>query len=212
MIELKGISKSYETQTEPILSDFSFRVDPGKSVAISGPSGRGKTTLLNILGLLDNAFEGEYLFQGKSVKGLSAQERSCMRNQYFGFIFQSFMLIPHLTVLDNIALPLYYQNVLSPKAHTAARALLEAFEMQKYEAYYPNMLSGGQQQRVALMRALVHQPRCLLSDEVTSQLDKDTEIKIVEYLFDYQKRTHCALLIVTHNLSLAQRCDVVLDL
>jgi len=215
MLELKNINKRYHSSDEWVLKNFSFQLQPGEAVAITGESGRGKTTLINIIGLLDDDFEGEYNLLSKSCSTLcqsTTKKLSQVRNQYFGFVFQSALLIPHLSIIDNIGLPLYYRGLSTKMVKTQALGLLEQFNLAGLSHRLPRALSGGQKQRVSILRALIHQPKCIIADEPTSQLDMATQKHILDELFLYQKHNKCSMILVTHQPLVATRCDRVVDM
>lgn len=191
----------------PVLSDLSLELAQGDTLAIMGVSGRGKTTLLNLMGLLDTDYRGDYYLFSKNIKSLSEKEIANFRNQYFGFIFQNFLFVNHLTVLDNIALPLFYQKVALKVARQRAAQLLERFELSELSDRYPATLSGGQKQRATIMRAMIHHPKLLFLDEPTSALDEVSQNKFLELLFEYKKESGCGLVLVTHNSKIAQLCQ-----
>lgn len=190
-----------------VFTDFSLEIAQGDTVAIMGQSGRGKTTLLNLIGLLDNAYQGHYYLFGKNINSFSEKAIADFRNQCFGFIFQNFLFVNHLNVRDNIALPLFYQKVALKTARQRAEKLLEKFELKELSDRYPSSLSGGQKQRVTIMRAMIHHPKLLFLDEPTSALDESSQNKFLELLFEYRKESGCGLILVTHNAAIAQLCQ-----
>lgn len=206
MLELQNINKAYQANAS-ILSNLSFTLFEGQSVAIMGASGRGKTTLLNLLGLLDQDFDGQYYLYGQDVKQWDDKQLSLHRGMNFGFIFQHFLFVNHLNVLSNIALPLIYQGVEREAANEQAYKLLQQFDLTTLASRYPGSLSGGQQQRITIMRALIHRPKCLLMDEPTSQLDSDTQNSLMSFVLEYQKQENCGLVIVTHDAGIANLCQ-----
>ncbi|MCS5708053.1 ABC transporter ATP-binding protein [Candidatus Berkiella cookevillensis] len=207
IIKLQNIYKSYPPHHGLVFSDLSLEIAQGDTLAIMGASGRGKTTLLNLMGLLDTDYQGCYYLFGKNINNFSEKETANFRNQYFGFIFQNFLFVNHLTVLDNIALPLFYQKVALKLARQRAAALLERFELSELSERYPTTLSGGQKQRVTIMRAMIHHPKLLFLDEPTSALDETSQNKFLELLFEYKKESGCGLVLVTHNSTIAQLCQ-----
>ena len=154
MIKLHNISKSYPPNVQ-VFTDLSLEIAQGETLAIMGQSGRGKTTLLNLIGLLDSAYHGDYYLFGKDIKEFSEKKIAKFRNQHFGFIFQNFLFVNHLSVQDNIALPLLYQKIALKSARQRAAELLEKFELSALSQRYPSSLSGGQKQRVTIMREMV---------------------------------------------------------
>lgn len=211
MLELKGIRKAYQAH-KPILDGIHLTLKAEERLAITGASGQGKSTLLQIIGLLDVSYDGDYWLEGVLTKNLSKAQLARYRNEYFGFIFQKFLFVNHLTVVHNIALPLLYQGEAWPIAKRQAFALLEEFSMLNLAYRFPLSLSGGQQQRVTVLRALIHKPRCLLMDEPTSQLDYATQEKQMAFVMDYQQRLKCGLIIVTHDERIASLCHHQKDL
>ncbi len=206
MIELKNISRVYTDGEETTaLKDINLKIDDGEFVAIVGPSGCGKSTLLNILGLLDVPDSGEYLLNGKKVNETSGKERAKLRNQHFGFVFQSFNLLPRTSAFDNVLLPLNYRGG-NGKRERVLSMLGEVGLSDKIKQA-PNQLSGGQQQRVAIARALVGEPEVILADEPTGNLDTKTGLEIMEILKGINQKGK-TILFVTHNdelLSYASR-------
>tara|TARA_R110002110_G_scaffold383245_2_gene594607 strand:+ start:48139 stop:48780 length:642 start_codon:yes stop_codon:yes gene_type:complete len=212
MLKLSHIHKQYSPQGQWVLEDFSFELKTNETVAIVGKSGRGKTSLINIVGLLDDNYEGQYQLGSQSLKSLSRHKQATIRNRHFGFVFQSPLLISHLTVLDNIGLPLLYQGISTNEIKCRVMDLLEKFELTNLSKRLPKALSGGQKQRISILRALIHQPKCIIADEPTSQLDIATQHHIVDELFSYQQQTQCSMILVTHQPLVAQRCDRIVDM
>ena len=209
IIALRNATKTfgYDDTAVNALDNVDLDIQRGEFVAIMGPSGCGKTSLLNLLGLLDRPTSGEYFLSGRNVAELSDGKKARIRGHAIGFIFQNFNLIPTLTVLDNVALPLTYQRGLNFRHLEKASHLLQTFGLQNREYYLPNQLSGGQTQRVAIARALINNPSIILADEPTGNLDS----KNSEIIMDELTRLHQAgntILMVTHNpelLSFASR-------
>ncbi len=195
------------------IDGIDLTIEKGEFIAIMGPSGCGKTTLLNILGLLDTNTEGLYELNGKPVSQLSRRRQARIRSEHIGFIFQSFNLIPRLTVLENVALPLIYKGASKLSRLTKASKLLHEFHLGEREFYLPHQLSGGQTQRVAIARALVNDPSIILADEPTGNLDSHTSHIIMEELSDLHKKGN-TIIMVTHNPNLttyASRVITMLD-
>jgi putative ABC transport system ATP-binding protein len=205
-IELDRVAKVYARGTGEVaaLQDVTLRVHAGESVAVMGPSGSGKSTLLSILGCLDRPSRGRYTLDGVAVSGMSDQQLSRVRNRRIGFVFQSFHLIPQLTVVENVETPLLYGPV--PMGEWRARALrcLEKVGLAQRALHRPPELSGGEAQRAAIARALVCEPSLLLADEPTGNLDSVTGEEIAR-LLDALHREGRTLVVVTHNESLARR-------
>lgn len=212
MINLEGVTKLYGPQgnTTPALNGIALKVNQGERIAIVGPSGSGKSTLLHILGLLTLPTGGAMWVDGARVDGLSARERSTLRNRLVGFVFQNYGLLPDLTVWENVELPLLYGKVKTKRAERIQEAL-ESVKMVDYAKRRPGQLSGGQQQRVAIARALVTQAPIILADEPTGALDTQTGQQILDLLCGVceQNRT---LVIVTHDPRVSQRCERVLHM
>ena len=206
MIAMDGVQKSYRKgglSTEA-LSGFSLRIAPGEFVAIMGPSGSGKTTFLNVAGLLDDFDQGAYRLDGHDVVALTDWQRSALRNQKLGFIFQSFNLIPDLDVTDNVALPLRYRRLTAGERRRRVDRVIDEVGLGARMHALPEELSGGQQQRVAIARALVGEPRVLLADEPTGNLDSQMARRILE-LLEQVNRTGVTVVMVTHAPELAAR-------
>ena len=212
MIKLENINKTYfGAQPLHVLKGINLDVEDGEMVSIMGASGSGKSTLLNILGILDNYDTGDYYLNGKLVKDLSENQAAEMRNRMIGFIFQSFNLIPFKTAMENVALPLYYQNVSRKKRNQLALDYLERFGLKEWADHYPNELSGGQKQRVSMARALVTQPKIILADEPTGALDSKTSAEVMQILREVNQ-TGITMVIVTHERGIALRTDKIVHL
>lgn len=212
MIALKGVRMSYPVEQSrlTVLDDVTLSIAAGESVAIVGPSGSGKTTLLLLLAGLDHPDSGTIELEGTRLTELSADELANLRRDRMGIVFQSFHLIPSLTALGNVMLPLEIAG--DPQAETKAREVIERVGLGHRVSHYPAQLSGGEQQRVAIARALVHEPALILADEPTGNLDKDTGQAITNLLFDLHSNLGSTLILVTHDASLASRCDRQLHL
>lgn len=180
------------------LNGVDLSIKKGEFIIIMGPSGCGKTTLLNIIGLLDRATEGDYILGGRNVAKMSRRKHSKIRSEKIGFIFQNFNLIPRLTVIENVALPLVYKGVGKIKRLEAASKILKQFHLGEREYYMPWQLSGGQTQRVAIARALVNEPSIILADEPTGNLDSKSSHIIMEELAEVHKKGN-TIIMVTHN-------------
>jgi putative ABC transport system ATP-binding protein len=206
MLSMKGISKIYRTDTVEThaLRQFSLRVDEGEFVSVTGPSGSGKTTFLNIAGLLEEASGGAYELDGRDVSGLTDSERSRLRNEKIGFIFQSFNLIPELDVFDNVDVPLRYRGFDAAERRKRIDRVLDIVGLASRSKHLPSQLSGGQQQRVAIARALAGEPRFLLADEPTGNLDSHMADSVMELLSDINGQG-TTIIMVTHEPSLAAR-------
>ena len=208
MLHLTGIRKSYRispVETE-VLRGVDFQAGAGDFVSIMGPSGSGKTTLMNIIGLLDRPTSGTYFLNGQDVSRMRDDRLSHMRNRHIGFVFQSFQLLPQLTALENICLPLVYRGARRPEMKRRAQAILERVGMNHRAGHRPDQLSGGQKQRIAIARALAGDPAVLLADEPTGALDTDTAADIMELLVETNRSHGVTILIITHDPAVARGC------
>ena len=193
-----------------ILDDVSFDIERGASVAIAGPSGSGKTTLLGLLAGLDVPTQGSVWLDGEDLSALDEDQRAKRRARQVGFVFQSFHLLPGLSVLENVMLPLELAAARDPES--AARGALASVGLAERANYYPPKLSGGEQQRVAIARAYAGAPAILFADEPTGNLDAVTGRRVIDLLFKLNAERHATLVLVTHDPELAGRCDRVLNL
>ncbi len=210
--KLVGVTKYFPQREKPVLHQLNFDIKINDSLAIIGPSGSGKTTLLSILGLLDSPSAGQYLIEGKNVIHYSHVEKAALRNKLFGFVFQSHLLIPHYSCLENCALPLHYRGISKNESTTSALKWMHALGLADLKNRYPHQISGGQQQRLAIARAMIGQPKILLADEPTSALDAKTKAEVLELLFSLQQQCQFALVMVTHDDSVANRCKNIYQL
>jgi len=212
VIELRGIGKTFTDRDEPTvaLKNVNLEIKAGEFVAIIGPSGSGKSTLMNVLGLLDSPSEGEYLLDGREVAGLRDRKLSSLRRDKIGFVFQSFNLLPRLTVQQNVELPLVYQGIRGKKRHARSKELLKLVGLADRANYRPNQISGGQTQRVAIARALAKHPSLILADEPTGNLDTKSSKGIIDELRRLNRETHATIVIVTHNPEIADQTDRVI--
>ena len=203
IIKLKSITKRYGFGDAEsfALHNFDLTVKRGEFIMIMGPSGCGKTTLLNVIGLLDKPTSGDYQLQGKSVARISARKKARFRAKEIGFIFQNFNLIPNLTVIDNVCLPLLYSGIRKTRRLKMADTILERFHLREREYYMPHQLSGGQQQRVANARSLISNPSIILADEPTGNLDSRASHIVMEELRDIHALGN-TIIMVTHNPAL----------
>jgi putative ABC transport system ATP-binding protein len=200
MIQIKNLSKIFRTEEveTKALSGVSITINQGEFITIMGASGSGKSTLLNIVGLLDNASSGNYALLNQEMMGLKEQEKSKVRKQNIGFIFQNFNLIDELSVYDNIELPLIYNNVPSSERKKKVEVIAERLGISHRLKHYPQQLSGGQQQRVAVARALINDPKIILADEPTGNLDSKNGNEVMELLTDLHAQGS-TILMVTHS-------------
>lgn len=205
VIRIEQLYKEYVTEagTVPVLKDMTVNVMPGEFVAIMGPSGSGKSTFMNILGCLDVATSGSYFLNGRDVGQQSRDELARLRNEVIGFVFQGFNLLPRANLEDNVALPLIYRGLARSERLRQANAMLEKVGLGKYRRYHPNQISGGQQQRVAIARALVNQPKLLLADEPTGNLDTRTSKEIMALFTELNQREGITIVLITHEPDIA---------
>jgi len=205
IITVDNINKTYKNGSLElqVLKNISFKVDKGEFLAIMGSSGSGKSTMMNILGCLDNQYEGRYILDGIDISKSTENELSEIRNKKIGFIFQSFNLLPRLTALENVELPLVYSSIPKEERHKRANELLEMVGLKDRIHHRPNELSGGQRQRVAIARALVNNPSIILADEPTGNLDSKSEEEIIEILQKLNKMGK-TIVIVTHEPSIGE--------
>ena len=203
MIELKSVNKIYETEAEKVhaLKSVNLNIDKGEFISIMGQSGSGKTTLMNILGCLDNPTSGEYNIYQSNIASLDDDQRSILRGKLFGFVFQSYNLLPRLTAVEQVELPLIYQNVDNRK-EKALRALDMVGLIDRVD-FKPSQLSGGQQQRVSIARSLVVEPKVVLADEPTGALDNATGSEVMGTLKNLVKKEGITVIIVTHESEIA---------
>lgn len=210
ILQLTDICKDYQQGKEPVrvLKNICMTVDKGDYLAIMGPSGSGKTTLMNIIGCLDVATSGSYELDGRNLKDFSDDDLADIRNRHIGFVFQHFHLLPKMTALDNVALPLLYADVPLKERQQRAAEALKAVGLEERMDFYPNQLSGGQCQRVAIARAMVGKPDLLLADEPTGALDTKSGQQIME-IFRQLSRGGMTIVMITHELSIAQQADKI---
>jgi putative ABC transport system ATP-binding protein len=209
-INLKKIFRTDEIETTA-LGGVNIEINEGEFVSIMGPSGCGKSTLMNILGLLDNPSEGEYYFLGTEVSKYSERQRAMMRKENIGFVFQSFNLIDELTIFENVELPLLYLKTSSSERRKKAEAVLERMNIMHRRNHFPQQLSGGQQQRVAVARALVANPKIILADEPTGNLDSSHGDEVMKMLTDLNENG-TTVVMVTHSPSYAEYGNRVIHL
>lgn len=214
MLKMKGLHKVYRTELveTQALNDFHLEVKTGEFVAVTGPSGSGKTTFLTIAGLLESPTGGLFELDGQDVSRLSDAERSRLRNEKIGFIFQAFNLIPDLSVLENVEVPLHYRGFKAAERRRRSLQALERVGLAGRAAHLPSQLSGGQQQRVAIARALAGEPKILLADEPTGNLDQRTAAHVYDLMLALNEKHGTSFVIVTHDVSLAAKMQRVLRL
>ncbi len=213
MIELQNITKKYRTSDieTTALNDLSLTINEGEFVSIMGTSGCGKSTLLNIIGMLDKPNNGEYKFNETNVTGLSEAERTALRKSSIGFIFQNFNLIDELSVFDNVALPLQYLNISKAERKAKVEAVLEKMGIAHRAKHYPSQLSGGQQQRVAVSRAVVTEPKLVLADEPTGNLDSHFGKEVLDILCSLNE-SGTTIVMVTHSKNDAKYSKRIIEL
>lgn len=213
VVELSGVRKTYGrgAAAVPVLKGLDLAITSGEFVGIVGASGSGKTTLMNILGCLDQPTEGQYRLDGQDVATLDDDELSRVRNRSIGFVFQSFNLIPQLTVLENVDVPLFYGRAKKGERRGRCLELLEAVGLSHRTEHYPTQLSGGECQRVAIARALVNKPALLLTDEPTGNLDSANGAEVLKLFFELNERGR-TIIMVTHNPEIAAGLPRVIEL
>jgi len=204
LISTKEIYKIYELgDTVHALDGVSIDIEQSEFVAIMGPSGSGKSTFMNVLGCLDQPTKGKYLLDGIDVGHLDRDELASIRNAKIGFVFQGFNLLPRTSAIENVELPMLYNNTSSSERGGKARAALKTLGLEGREHHHPNQLSGGQQQRVAIARALVNNAPLILADEPTGNLDTKTSIEIMDLLVRLNRESHITIVLVTHEPDIA---------
>ena len=206
LIRVESLYKQYETEAGayPVLKDVSLAIDRGEFVAVMGPSGSGKSTFMNILGCLDTPTSGRYFLDGQDTGRLDSDRLAALRNRAIGFVFQGFNLLPRVDLLDNVAMPLLYAGVGAAARRKRAAELLERVGLAQVARHLPSRISGGQQQRVAIARALANDPRLILADEPTGNLDTHTSHEIISIFAELNSRAGITVLIVTHEADVAR--------
>ncbi len=205
IIDTQSLSKTYADLDVPVLRDINFHVRAGEQIAIVGTSGSGKSTLLHLLGGLDQPSQGKVTLMGRNVAEMSEAERGRLRNQSLGFVYQFHHLLPEFTALENVAMPLLIRRVESAQAYAEASELLKQVGLQHRMQHMPGEMSGGERQRAALARAMVTKPECILADEPTGNLDRATSNAVFDLLLQLNQQHGVALVVVTHDLSLAAK-------
>ena len=215
VLSLNNVKKSYKLgdgSEFPVLKGINVSFDKGELVSIIGESGSGKSTLMNIIGGLDSKFEGEVLVDGKNIGAFTEKELDIYRKNKIGFIFQSFNLVPHLTILDNVALALTLSNVKRSEQVERAKEMLEKVGLKDHIHKKPNQLSGGQKQRVAIARALISKPQIILADEPTGALDSKTSVEVMNILKELHKNEGLTIVVVTHESGVANQTDKIIHI
>lgn len=212
ILELQHVFKNYSLEGKdiPVLKDINIQVEDGSTVAIVGPSGSGKSTLLGLCAGLDQASEGSIRLNGIELSGLSEDKLAQIRNEHVGFVFQNFQLLPTLTALENVMVPMELKGIRNNRS--VAMELLERVGLAARANHYPSQLSGGEQQRVSLARAFANKPKILFADEPTGNLDAETSQIIEEMLFELNRASGTTLIIVTHDLELAAKTQQVIPI
>ncbi|MBN1325282.1 MAG: ABC transporter ATP-binding protein [Alphaproteobacteria bacterium] len=207
MISMNKICKSFPVEMggqQQVLFDLTFDIKAGEFVSIMGPSGSGKSTCMNIIGALDTPTSGTYKLYNKDVTNLTPDELAIIRNEYIGFVFQNFNLLPKRSVLDNIMLPLMYRGLPMDERIQHARAMLKRVGLEKFETYLPTQLSGGMKQRVAIARALAGNPKVILADEPTGALDSKMGNEILDFFNKLNKDMGITIIMITHEFDIAK--------
>ncbi len=215
MLKAINIAKDYNDGTRNdlhVLNNITFTLDHAETSAIIGSSGSGKTTLLNILGGLDEPTSGHVLLNDIDVHKLSEKQRCIVRNKNFGFIYQFHHLLPEFTALENVAMPLLIRGTSVEQAEQEAEKVLDNVGLKQRVHHKPSELSGGERQRAAIARALIHRPECILADEPTGNLDRKNAEQAMELIIDLNKQYSTSLVIVTHDLKIAERMDTIYTL
>jgi len=214
LVRLKDIKKTYVMGKVPVhaLQGIDLDISDGEMVAVMGPSGSGKTTLLNVIGLLDTPSVGSYKLAGDEVAKLPDRRRSQLRNKRFGFVFQVYNLLPRLTALENVMIPLVYGGVKKKDRRPRAEAALQAVALADRMRHRPSELSGGEQQRVAIARALVNEPSVILADEPTGNLDSRSGAAIMDLIQELHRERKVTVVVVTHDAGVAARAERVVQL
>ncbi|MEG1612017.1 MAG: ABC transporter ATP-binding protein [Alistipes sp.] len=213
MIELKDINKIYNNGSPlHVLKGINLSIEQGELVSIMGASGSGKSTMLNILGILDDYDQGEYWLAGRLIKNLTETQAAAARNKMIGYIFQSFNLINYKNAVENVALPLYYQDVPRRKRNALALEYLDLLGLKDWATHMPNEMSGGQKQRVAIARALINKPQIILADEPTGALDSTTSQEVMNLLRRVNTEMGMTIICVTHEQSIADQTDKIIHL
>ena len=210
IISLKNINKSFPLELggeQQVLFDINFTIKSGEFVAIMGPSGSGKSTCMNIIGALDTASSGTYELYGRDVTGLTPDELATVRNEYIGFVFQQFNLLPKRSVLDNVMLPLMYRGLPMADRIERAREMLKRVGLENFESYLPTQLSGGMKQRVAIARALAGNPKLILADEPTGALDSKMGNEILKFFKELNESLGITIVMITHEFDIAKYAD-----
>lgn len=206
LIEFRNIKKQYRSGsliTEQVLKGISFVVEEGEFLSIMGPSGSGKSTCMNIIGCLDQPTSGQYILNDQDVSKINADDLAVIRNKTLGFVFQNFNLLQRRNLIDNVALPLMYREIPCEEREAIAVKLLEKVKLKGYEKYYPTELSGGMKQRLAIARALAGEPKIILADEATGNLDSKTSYEIMDLFKELNDSRKITIIMITHEPDIA---------
>ncbi len=214
VIELEDITKDYRMGENIIhvLRGVSVKIEEGELLAIMGPSGSGKSTMMNTIGLLDKPSGGRYVLKGKDVSALNSDELANLRNHTIGFIFQAFFLLPKLTALQNVSMPMTYRSDKSSDTKKRALECLDMVGIKHLASHKPAEMSGGQQQRVAIARAIVGKPSIILADEPTGALDTKTSDEVMKMLIDINQNSGATVIIITHDPEVAEQCQRIIHI
>lgn len=214
IIQIKDLTREFKSGSKilTVVNNINFGIEEGTSCAIVGPSGSGKTTLLGLCAGLDRPTAGEVILKDTPLSPLSEDERASVRNKHVGFVFQTFQLISTLTALENVMVPLELRGEATKEVRKKATELLEEVGLGDRVHHYPTQLSGGEQQRVAIARAFINEPNILFADEPTGNLDTETGAHIERLIFDLNSKEQTTLVLVTHDLELAEKCDRIIKI
>ena len=215
VVSLNKVCKSFPLEIggeQQVLFDINITINPGEFVAIMGPSGSGKSTCMNIIGALDSATSGVYELYGRDITTMTPDELATVRNEYIGFVFQNFNLLPKRTVLDNVMLPLMYRGLPMSERITKAREMLKLVGLENFETYLPTQLSGGMKQRVAIARALAGDPKIILADEPTGALDSKMGNEILRFFKKLNKDLGITIIMITHEFDIASYADRIIHI
>ncbi len=214
VLDLQGLSKIYRTEAEEIyaLDTVSLQVKRGEFLGVTGPSGSGKSTLLHLIGCLDTPTSGQFLFEGTPVHSLNDQGLARIRNERIGFVFQNFNLLPRISALNNVSLPLNYAGFSRKMRAQKAKEALERVRLGHRISHKPSQMSGGERQRVAIARALVMNPSIILADEPTGNLDQKVGGEIMKLLFQLNQEQGATIVLITHDMEIAKTCPRVVSI
>lgn len=214
ILQVENLVREFKSGSKKltVVNNINFGIEEGTSCAIVGPSGSGKTTLLGLCAGLDRPTSGEVTLEGIALNPLSEDERASVRNKHVGFVFQTFQLVPTLTAIENVMVPLELRGEATKKVRERAKELLTEVGLGDRTHHYPTQLSGGEQQRVAIARAFINEPKILFADEPTGNLDTETGEHIEQLIFDLNRKEKTTLILVTHDLELAAKCERIIKI